>query len=157
MNFFLVVKKIEVVGNAWYFYENLSNSIVMPTQCCFFFCENELQRWTSSLVLNKMIQSAKIYVKKYLLSFRRPRLFAKTLPLLFPSLFRAMLRCSLSTVWKGEISEEPFFPWFHANCRSKDFHHSTVKRNPKLQHLLFTFRVSKSYLNYVAEFERCIL
>ena len=120
--FFLVVKKIEVVGNAWYFYENLSNSIVMPAQCCFFsFCEIELQRWTSSLVLNKMIQSAKIYVKKYLLSFRRPRLFAKTLPLLFPSLFRAMLRCSLSTVWKGEISEEPFFPWPSRQLSFKGF------------------------------------
>ena len=122
--FFFSGKKIEGVGNAWYFYENLSNSIMMPAQCCcccFFFCENELQRWTSSLVLYKMIQSAKIYVKKYLLSFRRPRLFSKTLPLLFPSLFRVMLRCSLSPVWKGEISEEPFFPWPSRQLSFKGF------------------------------------
>ena len=129
----------------------------MPAQCCFFsFCEIELQRWTSSLVLNKMIQSAKIYVKKYLLFGGRG------------SLLRRCLFCFRRSF--GQCCDVPYLPCekvkslkslsfldLHANCRSKDFHHSTVKRNPKLQHLLFTFRVSKSYLNYVAEFERCIL
>ena len=124
MNFFLVAKKLRGSETHDIFTKTcrivswcLPNVVVVV----FFFCENELQRWTSSLVLYKMIQSAKIYVKKYLLSFRRPRLFSKTLPLLFPSLFRVMLRCSLSPVWKGEISEEPFFPWPSRQLSFKGF------------------------------------